>query len=415
MRVFVSAGEVSGDIVGALLVRKLREIEPRAKIFGVGGAHMAAAGVEIDAHTNHLGTVGVTEAVRAIPAFARVLLAIRRRVRVAAPDVAVHIGNDVFNVLLARWLRGRGIPTVSYFPPQVWIWRAVAPLIARSYDAILTSFPLEQEVYGRAGAGTGTAVSFVGHYLCETLAPRTSEEMTLSRQRLGLVGASRVIGVLPGSRPHEVRRLTGVLLDAARELGRSDDGLRFVVPVADSTYRSGIASEARRRDLGERVLVVSDSHEAMRSADIVVLASGTASLEAALLGVPMVIVYRVSAITLGVMRGVIRLGLIESETVGLPNLILGHEVVPELRQSRASAAGIAREARALLDDERRRHAVRAALLEVAGKVSGGSTLERVAGAVVAVAASRSGTGSGSARTARGQGVVNLPKITEGRS
>ena len=128
LRVFVSAGEVSGDIVGALLVRKLRRIEPRAKIFGVGGAHMAAAGVEIDAHTNHLGTVGVTEAVRAIPAFARVLSRSGGGSASRAPDVAVLIGNDVFNVLLARWLRRRGIVTVSYFPPQVWIWRADGPV-----------------------------------------------------------------------------------------------------------------------------------------------------------------------------------------------------------------------------------------------------------------------------------------------
>jgi lipid-A-disaccharide synthase len=415
LKVLISAGEVSGDIVGALLARKLREVEPRAEIFGVGGARMAAAGVEIDAHTNHLGTVGVTEAVRAIPAFARVLLAIRKRVRTAAPDVAIHIGNDVFNVLLARWLRTRGVTTISYFPPQVWIWRAVAPLIARSYDTILTSFPLEHEVYGRAGARTGTTVSFVGHYLCETLTPRTSEEMALSRQRLGLAGASRVVGLLPGSRPHEVRRLMGILLVAARELSQSDSRLRFVVPVADSSYRAEIQNDPRRRDLGERVIIVSDSHEAMRSADVVLLASGTASLEAALLGVPMVVVYKVSAITAGVMRGVIRLGLIKSETVGLPNLILGHEVVPELRQSRATAAAVVREARALLDDELKRHAMRAALLEVAGKVAAGPTLERVVETVVALAAPQGSTDAASLNTARAHRGARMPGITEGRS
>jgi lipid-A-disaccharide synthase len=412
LRIFLSAGEVSGDIVGALLSRKIREIEPEVEISGVGGARMAAAGVTIDARTSHLGTVGVTEAVRAVPAFARVLAAIRRRVRAGRPDVAICIGNDVFNVLLARWLRGRGVATVSYFPPQVWIWRAVARVIAGSYDLILTSFPLEQEVYARAGARTASSVEFVGHYLCDSLRPRTADDIAASRSRVGVEGASPVLALLPGSRPHEVRRLAGVLLDSAREMSRSCDRLRIVVPVADAAYRDRIEAEVQARDLGERVRLIADSHEAMRSADVVILASGTASLEAALLGVPMVIVYRVSSLTLGIIRAIIRLGLIESETVGLPNLILGSRVVPELGQKRASVDGIVHVTRSLLEDETKRHAMRSQLLRIAGKLAAGDTLARVAAATLECGhASLRGQADGS----RVEAAAALPRVTDGRS
>ena len=402
MRVFISTGEVSGDIVGALLTERIRALEPSAEIVGVGGSRMSEAGVALDARTSHLGTVGVTEAVRAIPAFARVLAAIRRQVRAGKPDVAVLIGNDVFNVILARWLRRRGVVTVSYFPPQVWIWRAIAPFIARSYDAILTSFPLEHEVYGRAGERSGTEVSFVGHYLCDTLHPRSDAEIVSSRGRLGLGGTSRVLALLPGSRAHEIRRLAGPLLAAARELCRWDPGLRVVVPVSEGAYRRMIETEVDANGLAERVLVTGDSHEAMRSADAVVLASGTASLEAALLGVPMAIVYRVSAATRCVVGAVVRLGLIESETLGLPNLVLGRTVVPELRQSRATVGAVVREARSLLENALKRQTLRRELLKVAEELAVPGTVERVAEAVVGYARSGRGAASGgpSARAAR---------------
>ena len=392
MRVFISTGEVSGDIVGARLAGRIRELEPAAEVAGVGGARMAAAGVDLLARTSHLGTVGVTEAVRAIPASGRVMAAIRRRVRDARPDVAVLIGNDVFNVLLARRLRRRGVVTVSYFPPQVWIWRAIAPFIARSYDAILTSFPLEQEVYGRAGAGSGTDVSFVGHYLCDSLRARSDAELTASRARLGLEGASRVLAVLPGSRSHEVRRLAGPLLAAARELCGWDPGLAVVVPVAEGADRGPIAVGVEAAGLSGRARVTGDSHEAMRAADAAILASGTASLEAALLGVPMTLAYKVSAATRCVVGAAVGLGLMESETMGLPNLVLGRSVVTELRQSRATAAAIAADARGLLENALRRQAMRRELLKVAEALAVPGTLGRVAEAVVAYA--RAGRGAG---------------------
>jgi len=392
LRVFLSTGEVSGDIVGARLGERLRNLDPSCAVFGVGGPRMGAAGVEVIFRSDHMGTVGVTEALSALPSLAGAVGAIRRRIRSSPPDVAILIGNDVFNTLLSRWLRRRGIPTVSYFPPQAWIWRGVARLVARSFDAILTSFPDEQAVYEGASAGTGTRVHFVGHYLGETLSRRTAAETAASRARIGLAGEGRVVGLLPGSRRHEVRRLTGTLLDAAVALCAKDAQLRFVVPVAEPEFRGAIEAATRERGLGGRVVVTADSHDAMRAADLLLLASGTASLEAALLGVPMVIVYTVSLLTMGILRFVIRVGLIESDTVGLPNLVLHRKVVPELRQSRASAVALAAEASSLLADEMRREAMSQALAEVRARVSAVGSLDRVAAMACTLATERVGAG-----------------------
>jgi lipid-A-disaccharide synthase len=298
----------------------------------------------------------------------------------------------------------------------VWIWRAIAPFIARSFDAILTSFPDEHAVYGRAGARTGTAVTFVGHYLCETLSPRTPAEQAAGRRRHGLPETGQVVGLLPGSRVHEVDKLTGILLDAASRLLEADGDLSFILPVAEPLFEGSIRKALARRSLTDKVVLCNDSHEAMRAADVVVLASGTASLEAALLGVPMVIVYIVSALTVAVIRTTIALGLIESETVGLPNLILGRAVVPELRQSRATAQAVAREASRLLGDSRAREAMRNALLEVGPRISSPRTIDRVADATLALVGARGASLATSAQSAKTPGAVTeVPGAAEEKS
>jgi lipid-A-disaccharide synthase len=401
VRILLSAGEVSGDIAAARLAQKLLELDPDAELFGLGGARMAAAGVHLDAAADHLGTVGVTEALAAVPSLWRAVAGVRRRLRTSRPDVAVLIGNDVFNTLLARWLRSRRVPTVSYFPPQVWVWRAMAPFIARSFDAILTSFPEEHAVYEKAGVGCGTTVSFVGHYLADTLRPPTPDERLACRRRLDLPDEAPVVALLPGSRTQEVRTLCGVLLDSAGLLLARAGDLAFVVPVVEASHRAHVEAEAARRGLAGWIRFTNDSHAAMRAADLAILASGTASLEAALLGVPMVIVYRVSALTFLVLRTVIAVGLIESGTVGLPNLILRRPAVPEFAQSPATADAIAGEAWSLLVDTGRRETTLAALREVAGRVTRPGSLEAVARAVVALAEGRARSAAAAATTAQG--------------
>jgi lipid-A-disaccharide synthase len=379
LKVFISAGEVSGDVVGALLAAEIWKRTPSARVFGVGGSRMEAAGVTIDFGTNHLGTVGITEPVFAIPAFLRALRRIRARVRRDPPDIAVLIGNDIFNVLLGRWLRARSVPTVSYFPPQVWIWRSLARFFAGSYDLILTSFPEEQRIYER----TGKPTRFVGHYLCETLRPPGPGERDSARARLGLDAKATVVGLMPGSRLHEVRRLAPVLLDAAVRLLRRNDSVAFVLPVAEPLYFDSISKLIQERGLAGRVLLTGNDPEALRACDLVLLASGTASLEAALLGVPMVIIYRVSAFTIFVVRTAIRLGLMDSETMGLPNLVLGRMVVPELRQESLSVDAVLAQARRVLEAPRVAAEIRLGLAEVRSLLRREDVIGSVAESVLA--------------------------------
>ncbi|HMM35380.1 MAG TPA: lipid-A-disaccharide synthase [Thermoanaerobaculia bacterium] len=388
MRILLSAGEVSGDVAGSRLVRALRERRSGLAFFGLGGPRMAEAGVELLRSTNALGTVGISESFRVVPGLVRAFASLRRRVVVSPPGAAVLIANDVFHVLLGRWLRARGVPTLSYFPPQVWIWRSLARVFAPSFDEILTSFPDEERVWRAAGAST----TFVGHYLGDVLRPATEEERRSAREALGLP-AGPLVAVLPGSRELEVRRLTPVLLDAARLLHERDGRIRFVLPVADSAFAPRIEAEVARRGLEGVLGTTSSGHVALRAADLAILASGTASLEAALIGTPMVIAYRLAALTMGVVRSAISLGLIDSDTVGLPNLVLGRRAIPEHIQDRASGLALSAAAARLLGDESLLEEQRQALGEVSRLLFAGGSDARAAEAVLAAAERRSVRGA----------------------
>ena len=380
MRIFLSAGEVSGDVAGARLARELRARREGLVLCGLGGPRMAAEGVELLRETNALGTVGISESFRVAPALARAFGAVRRRVAAEPPDAAVLIANDVFHVGLGRWLRRRGIPTVSYFPPQVWIWKSLARLFAPSFDEVLTSFPDEERVWRAAGCST----TFVGHYLGDVLRPATEAERSAARATLGLPGGP-LVALLPGSRRYEVRRLAPVLLDAARLLLATDPLVRFVLPLAEPLFAKEVEALVSERGLGDAVLTVTRSHDALRAADLALLASGTASLEAALLGTPMVVVYRVATLTMAVVRSAIALDLIDSDTVALPNLVLHRAVVPERIQREAAGASVAAAAAPLLRDVALREEQRQALGEVSRLLWAGGSDARAAEAVLSAA------------------------------
>jgi lipid-A-disaccharide synthase len=379
-RVFISTGEVSGDMIGAYLAGELKKLRPELSICGSGGQRMAGAGVEVIFNSNHLGSVAFTEPLQTVPGLIRLFTAIRRHVLREPPGAAVLIGNDLFNALLARWFKSHGIPAIAYFPPQVWVWRAVARPIARSYDLILASFPEEESVYAQAGG----CVDFVGHYLVDLIEPATPARRLRARELLGLTGSSTLLALLPGTRRHELEYLTPVLLGAASQLLAWDSGLRFVLPVAESSHRDDLARQIEKFNLKSAVQLTEDSRLTMTACDLLLLASGTATLEAALLGIPMVIVYRVSSWSMVGIRLVIQAGLIQSETVGLPNLVLQQDVVPELRQARATAQNLALQAKALLNNRTAQGTMTDRLSLVASTLGGKGGLNRAARRICAV-------------------------------
>jgi lipid-A-disaccharide synthase len=202
-------------------------------------------------------------------------------------------------------------------------------------------------------------------------------EREATRARLGLASETTIVALFPGSRTHEVAPLAPLLLDAARSLRARHPSVRFLLPVAEPLYAGSIRREVERRGLADAVLLTESSHDALRASDLVLLASGTASLEAALLGVPMVVVYRVARFTIGFVRFCIRVGWMDSETMALPNLVLGRTVVPELRQEAATVERVVAEAARLLDDAALRAAMRADLALVRERLGPGQALERV--------------------------------------
>jgi lipid-A-disaccharide synthase len=368
-------------VAGALVATAVRRRHPRATLFGIGGHRLASVGVEILHETNHLGCVGLTETFSVLPALARAFRTVSREVRRRRPQAALLIGNDLFNCLLARFLRRAGVRTVCFFPPQVWLWRSLARPIGASYDAVLTSFPEEQETYARGGA----AAQFVGHYLCERLRPVDAAAREAARARLGLPPVGPVVALLPGSRRAEVRELGPILIDAAARLWASDQGLRFALPVADPRYAPELLARVAESPIAGRVATGGDGQTALAASDLALMASGTASLEAALLGVPMVLLYRLAPVTVGAVALIRWLGLIEARTVGLPNLLLGEPVVPELREARATAENLAAVAAELLADPARRQAMRARLARIAPLLAGEGTIEAVADCLIAQA------------------------------
>lgn len=227
--ILISAGEVSGDMVGARLAESLQRIAPGVRLSGLGGSRMEAAGVTMVTNTNHIGTVGVSEVISAIPQGLRAFAATRRHVRATRPDAAVLIGNDIFNAVVGRWLRHRGVPAIALFPPQVWLWQPLVPLFARCFDLVLAAFPDETTRYQRAG----TRTVFVGHYLADELQPVDDEARREARQRLGLRQDAPVVGVLPGSRTYELERLLPVLGETIGALTAGDSGVQVVMPVVD--------------------------------------------------------------------------------------------------------------------------------------------------------------------------------------
>lgn len=360
VRIFLSAGEVSGDLIGADLAGVIQATHPTVVLSGVGGTRMEQAGVRVFFKNNHLGTVGIGEAFDTIPEILNSFRHIRRHVLRTKPDLAVLIGNDVFHLVLSRWLRTKNIATISYFPPNVWLWRGIAGIIARSYDCMLTSFLQEDHVYENAGANT----VFVGHYLRDQIDAISPERRRAARLSLGINDETQLVSLLPGSRLHELKRLMPVFLETVSEIIRIDPLIRFVLPIADPYFESTIQASIHQAGLETCIRLTYNSREAMSASDLAISCSGTATLEATLMGLPMIILYRLSRSSWLAARILDATGLVESKTVGLPNLLAGKRIVPEMIQSEVDPLRLAHEAMAILRNPARQAFMKASFHEL---------------------------------------------------
>ena len=336
------AGESSGDNLGAGLIEALRERAPGTRFVGVTGPRMKAAGCESLADSEELAVMGLFEVLHHLPR----LLRLRARVRAAMlelkPDVFVGIDAPEFNLGVAPALHEAGLRTVQYVSPQVWAWRrGRAARMAGFLDLVLCLLPFERGVYDAAGLRS----IFVGHPLADQLPLEPDRQA--ARRTLGLSIEGRVIAVLPGSRSGEVSRLAPAFAVAIAWLAARRPGLAFVAALAGSQTRATFESALAREAPGVAVtLVTGQAQAALTAADAVLVASGTATLETLLCKRPMVVAYRLGALTAFALR---HLGLLKAPFFAQPNLLAGRLVVPELAQADVTAERLGREIERWLD------------------------------------------------------------------
>jgi lipid-A-disaccharide synthase len=366
-RVLLVAGEASGDFHGADLVRALRRRAPEVDVSGLGGEHLRAAGMRTLADAREVATVGVVEGIGRLRALVRVYRALTRILRRERPDLCVLIDFPEFNLRIARVARSVGVPVLYYIGPQVWAWRrGRVRKIARLVDRLAVVFPFEPGLYEPWLPG----VEFVGHPLLDRVAPTRGRDDTLRAHQLD--PARRTVVLLPGSRPKEIDYILPPMLDAVAELGPRGD-CQFALALAHTLDRADM--EARIRATGLHVPVVSDDlYNLVAAADMALVTSGTATLECALLECPMVIVYRLSPATFALGRLLVR-GV---RHVGMPNIVAGRTVVPELLQGEVTGPRIAAAAQAILDDPDGRARIKAGLREVRQQLGRGGAADRAA-------------------------------------
>lgn len=338
----VVAGEASGDQLGAHLIKALRAQLPQARFSGIGGARMQAEGMESLYPLEKLAVRGYVEVLRHYLE----IVGIRRRLTAhflkERPALFVGVDAPDFNLDLEARLKAAGIPTIHYVSPQLWAWRGHRIHgIKRSVDRMLVVFPFEQELYEQAGV----PVTYVGHPLAEILRP--TPDRRPMREQLRLPAAGRVIAMLPGSRDDEVEHLAGLFIETASRIAAAAPEAHFLVPLVSRRTRELFEAALYSRPMEELNLTVlfGHAHDAMEAADVVLAASGTATLEAALIGRPVVIAYRMPRISWWLMKG-----RHYQPYVGLPNVVAGEFVVPEFLQDEATPENLSQAVLNLLFD-----------------------------------------------------------------
>jgi lipid-A-disaccharide synthase len=375
VKILLSCGEPSGDLYAGALVRALRRADPSVEVFGMGGAHMAEAGAELLVDYRGLAVTGLTEVVTALPRLLRTLRTLVDAARDRRPDVLVVIDYPDFNFRLMQAVKALGIPVVYYISPQLWAWRAGRMRTMQAVvDRVLPIFPFEEALYREAGVD----VRFVGHPLLEltkTTAPREA-----LRAEWGIGPDQALVALLPGSRGNELKALAPVLAEARDRIRQQRPSARFVVARAPHVTDAWLAPLTA--DPG--TLVVADrTDDVLAACDVVLTASGTATVQAAIHGAPMVVLYRLSALTYRLFKPLGRVDM-----YAMVNLISGRRIVRELIQDECRAEAAADEALRLLTDRDYRAQMVRDLAAVREALGGPGASDRAAAAIAELVTAR---------------------------
>ena len=339
-RIVLVAGEASGDLLGAGLIEQLRQRWPAAEIVGIGGDAMREAGMETWHDASELAVMGLAEVLRHLPRLLKLRRELRQRILDWQPDVFIGIDAPDFNLGVEKWLKQRGVRTVHYVSPSVWAWREKrAEKIGLSADRVLCLFPMEPEIYARHGVDA----RFVGHPLADEMP--LQPDRAAARTTLGLAPDRPLLALLPGSRVGEIERLGADFLAAAARVLAEQPDLQVVVPMANpqahEAFKRVFAAHPDHEALAPALReITGQARTLMIASDVILLASGTATLEAMLAKRPMVVGYKVAPLTYRMVKG---LGMLKVDHYALPNVLAGECVVPELMQHDCTPDNLARE------------------------------------------------------------------------
>ncbi|MBI4753078.1 lipid-A-disaccharide synthase [Candidatus Desantisbacteria bacterium] len=372
--IMLIAGEASSDFHGACLARELFSLSQDIRITGMGGQAMAEAGVEVVFGFSDLSAIGIIEVLGKIPSGFKRLEQVVAFLKEEKPEVLVVIDFPEFNIRLGKIASDMGIPSIYYFPPTVWLWRKKrANTIAGYFKKVICVFPFEAEVFRDAGAD----VAFFGHPLLDEVKPSKKQEMICND--LNLDPDSRVLGILPGSRKGEIKRLLPIMLEATGKLLKKFPDIQPVIVLAPTIEDRDVLPYLESVSF-KPILLRDHTYDVLSICHLVLIASGTATLEAACLGMPMVILYKLNWLTYLLGRLLIR-----TPFIGLPNIIAGKEVVPELVQTKASVRNVMDSASIFLKDDHARIIVQKNLAEVREKLGCCGATKKAAGLILEMA------------------------------
>ena len=383
-KIMIVAGEPSGDLHASHVARRLTALRPDITLFGMGGDQMEEASVTLDFHIRDSAVMGFADVITALPMFLRKQAHLKRRIRERRPDVLLLVDFAEFNMPLAKFARKHGVPVVYYIPPKAWAWRAKrAQKLAKWANLVAAIFPFEAEFYRNAGANA----EFVGHPLVDFA--QTSLTTQASRQHLNLKGSgletsltddenTPVIGLMPGSRRSEIQHIFPVMLRAAANIAQVYPNAEWILPLAPGISQELIVKYQQEQNQSgiqiPHIKIVEDvTYPAMRASTLLLVTSGTATLEAACIGTPMIIVFRTASLNWHIVRSLTPL-----ERSGLPNLIAGRDIVPELLQAELTPSALTHLSLDFLQNPQKRETQREALQKVHAQLGTAGAAERTA-------------------------------------
>ncbi|MBI5892128.1 MAG: lipid-A-disaccharide synthase [Deltaproteobacteria bacterium] len=368
-KLLIVAGEASGDLHGSNLIKSILEIDPSIRLYGIGGSRMQSLGFNAVFDSKDLSVVGIVEVLAKLPTIKKAFDRLKNILDNDMPDAVVLIDYPDFNLRFAKEVKKRNIPVVYYISPQVWAWRkGRVKKIVRLVDKMLVIFPFEEKIYKDAGLD----VEYVGHPLVDEVKCSLSKKE--ARERLEIEYDKKVIAIAPGSRESEISRIMPEILGAAKILKREIPDIEFILPLANTLTRDFI--ERFLKDIPIKIFE-NKMYEVMRASDIAIVASGTATLETALMETPMVVVYKVSPITYWIGRM-----LVHVAHISLANIVAGKRIVPELLQNDANPSKIADEVLNILKNTDIYNNMTAGLKTVREKLGKGGASKNAAEAIL---------------------------------